>query len=130
VVNSDPAGKVHSISASCYHLNGKASAPITHKKVNEDFPLRGFVLCAGCGKKLVAGWAKGRTEKYARYWCANRACKAKIGASREQIENSFLRILGMLVPTQEFLNDLPRIAKNLWAHLSWLSVKWRRDVLR
>lgn len=97
-------------------LNAKVSAPITHKKVNEDFPLRGFVLCAGCGKKLVAGWAKGRTEKYARYWCANKACKAKVGARREQIENSFLRILGMLVPTQEFLNDLPRIAKNLWAH--------------
>jgi site-specific DNA recombinase len=96
-------------------LDGKSATPITHKKVNEDFPLRGFVLCTGCGKKLTAGWPKGRTEKYARYWCANKQCVAKVSGSRDQIEKAFVRILGMLVPTQAFLNDLPRIAKNHWA---------------
>ena len=80
-------------------LNGKDTAPITHKKVNEDFPLRGFVLCTGCGKKLTAGWAKGRKQRYARYWCPNKECVTKARASRDEIENAFLRILGMLVPT-------------------------------
>lgn len=108
-------------------LDGKDTAPITHKKVNEDFPLRGFVLCTGCGKKLTAGWAKGRKERYARYWCANKKCVTKARASRDEIENAFLRILGMLVPTQEFLNDLPRIAKNLWANrLERISSERRR----
>jgi site-specific DNA recombinase len=97
-------------------LDGKNTAPITHKKVNEDFPLRAFVLCTGCGKKLTAGWAKGRKEKYARYWCANKKCVTKASAGRDEIEKAFLIILGMLVPTQEFLDDLPRIAKNLWAN--------------
>lgn len=96
-------------------LDGKSAAPVVHKKVNEDFPLRGFVICTGCGKKLTAGWSKGRKEKYARYWCANKACVARVGASRDEIENAFVRILGMLVPTQQFLNDLPRIAKTYWS---------------
>jgi site-specific DNA recombinase len=96
-------------------LDGKNAAPIVHKKVNEDFPLRGFVLCTGCGKKLTAGWSKGRKEYYPHYWCANKACKAKVGASRDLIEKAFLNILGMLEPTQEYLNRLPEIAKKFWA---------------
>ena len=55
-------------------LDGKESAPVVHKKVNSDFPLKGFVLCAGCGKKLTAGFVKGRNDKYPRYWCFNKAC--------------------------------------------------------
>jgi len=36
--------------------NGSAAAPVVHKKVNDDFPLKGFVRCASCEKKLTAGW--------------------------------------------------------------------------
>jgi site-specific DNA recombinase len=97
-------------------LDGKAETPVIRKKVNEDFPLRGFVRCTGCDKKLTSGWAKGRKEKYARYWCANKQCAVKVGASRDEVEKAFLGILGMLVPTQEFLNRLPGIAKTYWAH--------------
>jgi site-specific DNA recombinase len=108
-------------------LDGKSARAVAHKKVNEDFPLRGFVLCAGCGKKLTACWSKGRNERYSRYWCANKQCTAKVSASRDQIENAFLRILGMLVPTQEYLNRLPEIAKNLWAlRLARISNERRR----
>jgi len=96
-------------------LDGKSAPPVVHKKLNEDFPLKGFVRCTGCDKKLTAGWAKGRKEKYARYWCWNPKCPARVSASRDQVENAFVGILGMLVPTQEFLNDLPRIAKAYWA---------------
>jgi phage-related minor tail protein len=38
----------------------------------------------------------------------------RVGASREEIEQSFLRILALLVPTQEFINRLPEIAKTYW----------------
>ncbi len=97
-------------------LDGKAPTPVVRKKLNDDFPLRGFVRCASCDKKLTAGWVKGRPkERYARYWCANKQCAVKVGASRDQIENAFLGILGMMVPTQELLNRLPEIAKNYWA---------------
>ena len=30
-----------------------------HQKEHEDFPLRGFLRCAGCDKALTAGWVRG-----------------------------------------------------------------------
>lgn len=96
-------------------LDGKTATPVVHKKLNNDFPLKGFIRCTSCDKKLTAGWVKGRKEKYARYWCWNSKCKARVSAGRDQIENAFLRILGMLVPTQAFLHELPRHAKTHWA---------------
>jgi site-specific DNA recombinase len=97
-------------------LAGKNSAPVIHKKVNSEFPLKGFVLCARCGKKLTAGFVRGRTEKYPRYWCWNPKCSVRVSASRDEVEKAFVHILGMLEPTQELLNRLPEIAKTYWAH--------------
>ena len=97
-------------------LEGKNLAPVVHKKVNSEFPLKGFVLCASCGKKLTAGFVKGRKEKYPRYWCWNTQCTVRVSAGREDIEGAFLRILSMMEPTQEFLDRLPEIAKTYWAH--------------
>jgi site-specific DNA recombinase len=97
-------------------LDGKEAPPVVYQKVNSEFPLKGFVQCAGCGKKLTAGFVKGRrTEKYPRYWCFNKACPVRVSASREEIERDFLRILAMLEPTQELLNHLPEIEKTYWA---------------
>ena len=96
-------------------LDGKNGRKVAHKKLNGDFPLRGFVRCTGCGEKLTAGWSKGRKEHYAYYRCANKQCKVKFSEGRDDIDKAFLRILGMLEPTQEYLNRLPEIAKNLWA---------------
>lgn len=97
-------------------LSGKTSAPVIHKKVNAEFPLKGFVMCSGCGKKLTAGFVKGRKEKYPRYWCWNPICPVHVSASRDQIEEGFVRILGMMEPTQELLNRLPEIARTYWTH--------------
>ena len=86
---------------------------IPHKKVNEDFPLRGFVRCASCGKPLTAGWAKGRKERYPRYWCYQKGCGA-VGISREDLELHFFRVLGTLEPVGEFLAQLPTLAARSW----------------
>ena len=39
-------------------LNGRR-VPVPHKRVNEDFPLRGFARCAKCDRPLTAGWVTG-----------------------------------------------------------------------
>src|SRR5579872_417004 len=91
-------------------LNGK-SAP--HKRLNEDFPLRGIVRCAKCGKPLTAGWAKGRTERYARYWCWQKGCRA-VGVSRDDLEFQFVSLLGRMQPTADLLAQLPEIAAREW----------------
>lgn len=75
-------------------------------------------MCSACGKKLTAGFPKGRNgrqERYARYWCWNPKCTARVGVSRDELELAFLRILAHMAPTQELLNRLPEIAKEYWA---------------
>ena len=83
-------------------INGK-SRP--HAKVNEDFPFRGFVHCARCGKKLTAGWAKGRKEHYAHYWCWQKECRA-VGVSAKELEAQFVGLLCLMEPTAEYLAKL------------------------
>jgi len=108
-------------------LDGKVAAPVVHKKLNDDFPLKGFVRCTGCDKKLTAGWVKGRKEKYARYWCWNPKCPVRVSASREEVEGAFTGILGMMEPTQELLDMLPELAKKYWTNrLEHITTERRR----
>ncbi|MEO0038125.1 MAG: hypothetical protein RIQ59_1336 [Bacteroidota bacterium] len=44
-----------------YHIN--------HKKLNEKFPLKGFLLCPKCNNPLTASTSKGRTKYYSYYHC-------------------------------------------------------------
>jgi DNA invertase Pin-like site-specific DNA recombinase len=71
-------------------LNGKRSVP--HKRESEEFPLRGFVRCASCGKPLTAGWSRDRSQKYARYWCWTKDCGA-VGIRRDKLEHHFTELL-------------------------------------
>ena len=89
-------------------LNKKSGA--VHKKVNEDFPLRGIVRCAKCGKPLTAGWAKG---KYPRYWCYTPTCHA-VGISRDDLHRHFKSLLGMMQPTAQFIAELPQRIRPAW----------------
>ncbi len=83
-----------------------------HKKLNEDFPLRGIVRCAGCSKALTAGWARGRSDRYPRYWCWTEGCRA-VGISRDNLEKHFVGLLSRMEPTAELLAQLPgRIAQH------------------
>jgi site-specific DNA recombinase len=88
--------------------------PVPHKRVSEDFPLRGFARCAKCDRPLTAGWAQGRGgKKYARYWCYNKDCK-RVGISREGLESHFVQLLAMMQPTAELIAKLPDIAESNW----------------
>jgi site-specific DNA recombinase len=49
-------------------LRGNANAP-ARKDINEDFPLRGFVLCDDCGEPMTSCWSKGRKKHYPYYLC-------------------------------------------------------------
>ena len=95
-------------------VQAKLNRGTPHKQVNADFPLRGFVRCAGCGTKLTAGMAKGRTERYARYWCWQKGCAHPIGISRDELEAQFKGLLSLMGPTAEFLAQMPLIAAREW----------------
>jgi site-specific DNA recombinase len=93
------------------------SVPAPHKRVSEDFPLRGFARCAKCDRPLTAGWVQGRGKKYGRYWCYNKTCK-RVGISREGLEGHFVGLLGMMQPTAELIAKLPDIAESNWKQRS------------
>ncbi|MBV9435127.1 MAG: recombinase family protein, partial [Acidobacteria bacterium] len=87
---------------------------IAHKKLNEDFPLRGIVRCGKCERPLTAGWAKGRTERYARYWCWTKDC-GQNGISRDELHKQFVGLLSLIEPTVELLAQLPDRIANQWS---------------
>lgn len=86
---------------------------VVHKKLNEDFPLRSIVKCAKCGRPLTAGWAKGRTNKYARYWCYTPGCHS-VSISRDDLDWLFKNLLGMIQPTAQLLAELPQRVGSVW----------------
>ncbi len=87
------------------------SKTVPHKKLNEDFPLRGVVKCATCGKMLTAGWSKGRNATYPYYYCWTPKCRA-VSLRRDDLEGKFVSLLGRMEPTAELLAQLPgRIAE-------------------
>jgi len=64
----------------------------TNKRCNKDhlkhlFPLRGFLYCPLCGRKLTGSLSQGKTSKYPYYHCAGQKCKGRFRA--EKLNSSF-----------------------------------------
>jgi site-specific DNA recombinase len=93
-------------------LAGK-KAPVPKQRQNPDFPLRGFVRCYQCKKRLTAAAPHGRSKHYPRYWCWQKGCYA-VSVSKETLETQFIRLLGMVQPTAEFIAQLPQISAANW----------------
>ncbi len=97
-------------------LSGGVYAP-RKKNVNEDFPLRGFVMCDDCGTPLTSCWSKGSHKRYAYYHCPKRGC-ASYGKSirRADIEGQFETLLQSLTPSESLFRVAKMMFKDLWDH--------------
>lgn len=71
-------------------LNDKAKNMPVYKKDNEDFPLRGIVVCNHCAKRLTASWSRGNGGKFAYYRCLY--CKG-INYKKDVVESKFMQFL-------------------------------------
>ena len=91
------------------HLNRPRS------KLNPDFPLRRFVMCA-CGGKLTASWHTGRKgKKYASYNCHNKQCVHNgHGVPKDVLEGKFFDLLTNITPKEEFLELFEEIVLDVW----------------
>lgn len=76
-----------------------SNAP-ARKDIAEDFPLRGFVVCADCETPLRSCWSKGKTKKHPYYLCQTKDC-VSYGKSirRASIESEFETLLKQMRPT-------------------------------
>lgn len=84
-------------------LHGRAKAP-ARKDLNQDFNLRGFILCDACGAPLRSCWSTGRYERYPYYLCHTKGCE-HYGKSmkRDIVEGHFEDLLKGIAPTQEVI---------------------------
>lgn len=67
-----------------------------HKRITEDFPLRGLLNCAECAGHLSAAPSKGRTKNYPYYLCQTKGCsrKGKVrGMGKKVVEKRFSELL-------------------------------------
>lgn len=108
--NHEPLVSGETFNAVQTRINTKATP---HKKLSEDFPLRGVVRCSTCGRLLTAGFSKGRNDRYSYYWCWTAGCRA-VGISRDDLHGKFVSLLSMIVPTAELLAQLPEIIAEQW----------------
>ena len=86
------------------------------KGINEDFPLRGFLICESCSHPLTACWARSRTgKKYPYYLCQYRGCSEK-GKSmpRDKIETQFGEGLKRLVPAETTMKLAEQTFRDAW----------------
>ena len=95
-------------------MNGQANAP-ARKDLDEDFPLRGFISCGGCGKPVTAAWTKGRNGRYPYYLCHTKGCSDyRKSIRKEQIETEFSELLQDLRPTQDLFFMAKEMFEDLW----------------
>ena len=95
-------------------LKGQAKVP-ARKDIQDDFPLRGFVLCDDCGQPMTAGWSQGRNTKYPYYLCYSKGCSHyKKSIRREKMEGEFEELLLSLRPTQSLFFLATEMFKELW----------------
>ena len=81
-------------------LRGTALAP-ARKDINQDFPLRGFVLCDDCGQPMTSCWSKGRKKHYPYYLCDTPDCASRRkSVPRADVEEGAEKLLRSLQPAK------------------------------
>ncbi len=105
------------------------------KDVSADFPLRGFVACAGCSKPLTAAWSKGKRKSYPYYLCQNKPC-TDYGKSlpRAKVEGQFEDILKAMTPAENLFQIVKAMVGRAWdqraTQAETKSVALQREVTR
>lgn len=109
-------------------LSGKVMLKY-REDIDEDFPLRGFVLCDGCGKELTASWSKGRKSRYPYYHCVRVGCPLKYQSiSRKDLEDSVKAIFKNITPKPELLDYVKSRLLDKWQSVQHDADSARRNV--
>ncbi len=84
--------------------------------ISADFPLRGAVSCACCGKPLTACWSKSKTgARHPYYMCFAKGCERKGKAiRRDVIEGAFVELLDGMTPKQNLFDLTQAMFKRAW----------------
>ncbi len=95
-------------------LKSQAKAP-TRKDIRDDFPLRGFITCTGCGGALTSCYSKGRNKYYGYYLCHRKQC-SEYGksVSKNRVEGDFEKLLLNLRPSKQLFGLVLELFREAW----------------
>jgi len=83
--------------------------------VSEDFPLRGLLVCAGCGHFITAAWTTARGKSFPYYFCQNGLCEfGKKSARRKNVEDGFKDLLEKNKLKPEIENLVQVVFEKVW----------------
>lgn len=84
--------------------------------LSPEFPLRGLLVCAECGKHLTAAPSKGRPKKYNYYICHNKPCKmAGKSLRKKDVEDRFNKLLKTHVLKKEVEPLITAVFNKVWS---------------
>jgi site-specific DNA recombinase len=96
-------------------LSDHAKQPFNRKSINEDFPIRGFVLCPYCDNPYTASWSSGRNNKYLYYRCNNKECvNTQKSIPRDRLEEMFATALKTATPSKQIISLTKAITIDLY----------------
>jgi hypothetical protein len=96
-------------------LKGDGISKRIRRDITPDFPLRGLIVCAACGKHLTASWAKGRNARFAYYVCHNSSCEYyRKSLKRDEVENGFNALLRKTTLKAEVGKLLDVVFERVW----------------
>jgi hypothetical protein len=75
-------------------------------------PLRNFVSCVTCGRRLTGSWSKGRSSYYAYYHCRP-GCSA-VHLTKARLESLFTDELARLQPSPGYMRLLKESVLQVW----------------
>ena len=93
-------------------MQGRVQVTAPHQRSRPDFPLKGLVRCAACGRTLTASWSKGRNGRYAYYHCW-RQCRA-VNVTKAKLEGLFADELKQLQPTPGYMRLVKELVLSAW----------------
>ncbi len=85
------------------------------EKYNENYPLKGLLLCNECGCKVTGSSSRGNGGIFHYYHCFNGECprKGKV-ISKKSVETQFISCLKQITPKKEFLELFRERIINSW----------------
>ncbi len=75
----------------------KPNIPARHH-LNEDFPLRGTLICEFCGARLSGAWSQGNNDRYPYYSCHSRGIHRIVSINADKTKARYLDLLASLSP--------------------------------
>ncbi len=96
-------------------LQALAVAP-ARQDINTEFPLRGFLVCSKCGRKITSCWSRSGTgRRYPYYLCQYRSCSEKgKSVQRDKVEKQFETLLQSLEPDEVTFAIADKIFRDAW----------------